>query len=177
MVPYGCTILLTAAGGLRDDPRSTRLASSVRLPLLDAPVYPKRASSQPVPCTCHSQIERLGMPLSGDRIGPASPYLLHITAHSLPAWRCSAISFSHRPASISILTGLALCIMATPGSSQQPALLLDDRSDALKIPIIVLIVFSSIFVILRLGVSIKNRNFFLLTDHLLWIGHVRAEIP
>ncbi|KAH7082985.1 Alpha/Beta hydrolase protein [Paraphoma chrysanthemicola] len=51
---------------------------------------------------------------------------------------------------------------------------LDDRSDALKIPIVTLITFSSIFVVLRLGVSIRNRNFFLLTDHFLWTGHVLA---
>lgn len=52
---------------------------------------------------------------------------------------------------------------------------LDDRSNDLKIPIVTLIVFSSIFVFLRLGISWKNRNFFLLTDHLLWTGHVRGS--
>ena len=50
---------------------------------------------------------------------------------------------------------------------------LDDRSDALKIPVVTLIAFSSIFVLLRLAVSARKRNFFLLTDHLLWTGHVR----
>jgi hypothetical protein len=61
---------------------------------------------------------------------------------------------------------------ATTPNPQQD-LPLDDRSNALKIPIVVLIVFSSIFVLLRLGVSLRNRNFFLLTDHFLWTGHVR----
>jgi hypothetical protein len=61
-------------------------------------------------------------------------------------------------------------IMASTGPPQN--LPLDDRSDSLKIPIIVLIVLSSIFVILRLGVSFRNRNFTLLTDHFLWTGHV-----
>ncbi|KAF3006815.1 hypothetical protein E8E13_010509 [Curvularia kusanoi] len=51
---------------------------------------------------------------------------------------------------------------------------LDDRSKDLKIPIIALIVFSSIFVILRLYVSFRNRNFNQLTDHLLWTGHILA---
>ncbi|KAH4131240.1 hypothetical protein HBI81_005840 [Parastagonospora nodorum] len=55
-----------------------------------------------------------------------------------------------------------------------PNLPLDSRSNALKIPIIVLVTFSSIFVLFRLGVSFRNRNFFLLTDHLLWTGHVLA---
>jgi len=53
---------------------------------------------------------------------------------------------------------------------------LDNRSDALRIPIVVLIVFSSIFVLLRLGVSIRNRNFYLLTDHLLWTGYILAVV-
>ncbi|KAH7384660.1 Alpha/Beta hydrolase protein [Pyrenochaeta sp. MPI-SDFR-AT-0127] len=57
-----------------------------------------------------------------------------------------------------------------------PGLPLDDRSNALKIPIITLIVFSSIFVALRLGISWKNRNYFLLTDHLLWTGHALAIV-
>jgi len=64
--------------------------------------------------------------------------------------------------------------MAAPVPPQ--GLPLDDRSDALRIPIITLIVFSSIFVILRLGVSLRNRNFYLLTDHLLWTGHILAVI-
>ncbi|KAF7679772.1 alpha beta-hydrolase [Alternaria burnsii] len=51
---------------------------------------------------------------------------------------------------------------------------LDDRSNALKIPIITLIIFSSVFVLLRLGINWRNRNFFLLTDHLLWTGQVIA---
>lgn len=54
---------------------------------------------------------------------------------------------------------------------------LDDRSKDLKIPIVVLIIFSSIFVILRLCVSFRNRNFFQLTDHLLWTGHVSGQLP
>ena len=49
---------------------------------------------------------------------------------------------------------------------------LDDRSNDLKIPAITLMVFSSIFVVLRLYISWKNRNFFQLTDHFLWTGHV-----
>ncbi|KAF2628837.1 hypothetical protein BU25DRAFT_365834 [Macroventuria anomochaeta] len=53
---------------------------------------------------------------------------------------------------------------------------LDDRSNDLKIPIVTLIVFSSIFVSLRLYVSWKNRNFFQLTDHLLWTGHLLAIV-
>lgn len=53
---------------------------------------------------------------------------------------------------------------------------LDDRSNNLKIPIITLIVFSSIFVGLRLWISWKNRNFFQLTDHFLWSGHVRSSV-
>lgn len=57
-------------------------------------------------------------------------------------------------------------------STSAQGLPLDDRSNALKIPIVTLIVFSSIFVILRLGISWRNRNFFLLTDHLLWPGFV-----
>jgi hypothetical protein len=65
--------------------------------------------------------------------------------------------------------------MATPTSNAPPNLPLDDRSNALKIPIVVLIIFSSVFVVLRLGVSIRNRNFFLITDHLLWTGHVNAH--
>lgn len=56
-----------------------------------------------------------------------------------------------------------------------PNLPLDSRSDALKIPIIVLVTFSSIFVLFRLGVSFRNRNFFLFTDHLLWTGHVSTR--
>jgi hypothetical protein len=60
-------------------------------------------------------------------------------------------------------------------STTPEGLPLDDRSDALKIPIVVLIVFSSIFVALRLGISWRNRNYFLLTDHLLWTGHVSAR--
>jgi hypothetical protein len=67
-------------------------------------------------------------------------------------------------------TSVISTMSAPPGSTQN--LPLDDRSAALKIPIIVLICFSSIFVLLRLGVSFKNRNFFLLTDHFLWTGHV-----
>lgn len=51
---------------------------------------------------------------------------------------------------------------------------LDDRSKDLEIPIITLIVFSSVFVGLRLYISFKNRNFFQLTDHFLWTGHVSA---
>lgn len=54
---------------------------------------------------------------------------------------------------------------------------LDDRSKDLKIPIVVLIIFSSIFVILRLYVSFRNRNFYQLTDHLLWTGHVSGSLP
>jgi hypothetical protein len=54
-------------------------------------------------------------------------------------------------------------------------LALDDRSNALKIPIITLIIFSSTFVLLRLIVSWRNRNYFLLTDHLLWTGHVSKD--
>jgi hypothetical protein len=52
---------------------------------------------------------------------------------------------------------------------------LDDRSDSIRIPIIVLIVFSSVFVILRLAVSFRNRNLTLLTDHFLWTGHVSVH--
>ena len=52
---------------------------------------------------------------------------------------------------------------------------MDDRSNALKIPIIALIIFSSIFVLLRLGINFRNRNYFLLTDHLLWTGHVSRD--
>ncbi|KAF2134342.1 hypothetical protein P153DRAFT_307516 [Dothidotthia symphoricarpi CBS 119687] len=66
-------------------------------------------------------------------------------------------------------------IMSTSAATPQ-GLPLDDRSNALKIPIVTLIVFSSIFVALRLSISIKNRNYFLLTDHLLWTGHVLAII-
>jgi hypothetical protein len=62
--------------------------------------------------------------------------------------------------------------MAAPPPNTTEGLPLDDRSNSLKITIVALIVFSSIFVILRLGVSFRNRNFFLLTDHLLWTGHV-----
>ncbi|KAF1940274.1 hypothetical protein EJ02DRAFT_350338 [Clathrospora elynae] len=51
---------------------------------------------------------------------------------------------------------------------------LDDRSNVLKIPIITLIVFSSIFVALRLSISWRKKNYFLLSDHLLWTGHVLA---
>ncbi|KAF2036526.1 alpha/beta-hydrolase [Setomelanomma holmii] len=64
--------------------------------------------------------------------------------------------------------------MATSSTTPTQGLPLDDRSDSLKIPIIVLIVFSSIFVLLRLGVSFRNRNWFLLTDHFLWTGHILA---
>ncbi|KAF1929961.1 uncharacterized protein M421DRAFT_381590 [Didymella exigua CBS 183.55] len=53
---------------------------------------------------------------------------------------------------------------------------LDDRSKDLKIPIIALIVLSSIFVGLRLYISWKNRNFFQLTDHFLWTGHLLAIV-
>lgn len=60
--------------------------------------------------------------------------------------------------------------MAATGSTE--GLPLEDRSNDLKIPIITLIVFSSIFVILRLYISWRNRNFFQLTDHFLWTGHV-----
>ncbi|KAF2853152.1 alpha/beta-hydrolase [Plenodomus tracheiphilus IPT5] len=61
-------------------------------------------------------------------------------------------------------------------SAPPQGLPLDDRSDALRIPIVTLIVFSSIFVILRLGISLKNRNYFLLTDHLLWTGYLLAIV-
>jgi hypothetical protein len=72
-------------------------------------------------------------------------------------------------------TFLPLRIMSAPPI---PAgLPLDDRSRDLKIPIVVLIIFSSIFVILRLYVSFRNRNFFQLTDHLLWTGHVSGSLP
>lgn len=64
--------------------------------------------------------------------------------------------------------------MATISSTSPENLPLDDRSDALKFPIVILIVFSSIFVTLRLGVNFRNRSFFLLTDHFLWTGHVSA---
>jgi hypothetical protein len=60
---------------------------------------------------------------------------------------------------------------AVPAAPLQ-GLPLDDRSKDLKIPIITLIVFSSIFVISRLGVSWRNRSYFQLTDHFLWTGHV-----
>jgi hypothetical protein len=60
-------------------------------------------------------------------------------------------------------------------STTPEGLPLDDRSNALKIPIVVLIVFSSIFVVLRLSISWRNRKYFLLTDHLLWTGHVSAK--
>ena len=60
--------------------------------------------------------------------------------------------------------------MAAPVPPQ--GLPLDNRSNDLKIPIVALIIFSSIFVCLRLGISWRNRNFFLLTDHLLWTGYV-----
>ena len=62
--------------------------------------------------------------------------------------------------------------MSTGASTE--GLPLDDRSNDLKIPIITLITFSSIFVGLRLYVSLKNRNFFQLTDHFLWTGHVSS---
>ncbi|EUC34371.1 hypothetical protein COCCADRAFT_35937 [Bipolaris zeicola 26-R-13] len=62
--------------------------------------------------------------------------------------------------------------MAVPTTPE--GLPLDDRSNAIKIPLIVLIIFSSIFVAIRLGINWRNRNFFLLTDHLLWTGHVVA---
>ncbi|KAH9864250.1 hypothetical protein J1614_010184, partial [Plenodomus biglobosus] len=65
-------------------------------------------------------------------------------------------------------------VMAAPAPPQ--GLPLDDRSDALRIPIITLIVFSSIFVVLRIGISLKNRHFFLLTDHLLWTGYLLAIV-
>lgn len=64
--------------------------------------------------------------------------------------------------------------MAVPTTSE--GLPLDDRSNAIKIPLIVLIIFSSIFVAIRLGINWKNRNFFLLTDHLLWTGHVGVAL-
>ncbi|KAH8730795.1 Alpha/Beta hydrolase protein [Phaeosphaeriaceae sp. PMI808] len=57
-----------------------------------------------------------------------------------------------------------------------PGLPLDDRSKSIQIPIVVLITLSSVFVIIRLSVSIKNRNFFLLTDHFLWTGHIIAMV-
>ncbi|CAA9956736.1 hypothetical protein CFE70_000333 [Pyrenophora teres f. teres 0-1] len=63
--------------------------------------------------------------------------------------------------------------MASP-SAPPTNLPLDDRSLAIKVPIISLICFSSIFVCLRLGVNWKNKNFFMLTDHLLWTGYVLA---
>lgn len=53
---------------------------------------------------------------------------------------------------------------------------LDDRSKDLKIPIITLIVFSSIFVGLRLYTSWRNRNFYQLTDHFLWTGFVSVTV-
>ncbi|KAJ4338988.1 hypothetical protein N0V95_007908 [Ascochyta clinopodiicola] len=53
---------------------------------------------------------------------------------------------------------------------------LDDRANDLKIPIVTLIIFSSIFVGLRLYISWKNRNYFQLTDHLLWTGHLLAVV-
>lgn len=53
---------------------------------------------------------------------------------------------------------------------------LDDRSKDLKIPIVALIVFSSIFVGLRLYTSWRNRNFYQLTDHFLWTGYVSLMV-
>ncbi|KAJ4381918.1 hypothetical protein N0V86_003287 [Didymella sp. IMI 355093] len=53
---------------------------------------------------------------------------------------------------------------------------LDDRSKDLKIPIVALVLFSLIFVSLRLYTSWKNRNFFQLTDHFLWTGFLLAVI-
>lgn len=64
--------------------------------------------------------------------------------------------------------------MAVPTTPE--GLPLDDRSNAIKIPLIVLIIFSSIFVAIRLGINWRNRNFFLLTDHLLWTGHVSVAL-
>jgi hypothetical protein len=66
--------------------------------------------------------------------------------------------------------------MAPPPPNASEGLPLDDRSNSLKITIVALIVFSSIFVLLRLGVSFRNRNFFLLTDHFLWTGHVSVPL-
>jgi hypothetical protein len=66
--------------------------------------------------------------------------------------------------------------METSPPTAPQGLPLDNRSDSLKITIVALIAFSSIFVILRLGVSFRNRNFFLLTDHFLWVGHVSVPI-
>ena len=63
--------------------------------------------------------------------------------------------------------------MSAPAAPLQ-GLPLDDRSKDLKIPIVTLIVFSSVFVILRLAVSWKNRSYFQLTDHFLWSGHVSS---
>ncbi|KAF9737629.1 integral membrane protein [Paraphaeosphaeria minitans] len=56
------------------------------------------------------------------------------------------------------------------------ALPLNNRSSDLKISVVTLIVFSSIFVFLRLYVSWRNRNFFQATDHFLWTGHLLAMI-
>ena len=69
-----------------------------------------------------------------------------------------------------VLTGPS---MSTTVSTE--GLPLDNRSNDLKIPIITLIIFSSIFVALRLYISWRNRNFFQLTDHFLWTGHVSVS--
>lgn len=61
--------------------------------------------------------------------------------------------------------------MSSP-ANPPPQMPLNDRSNDLKIPIVVLIIFSSVFVTLRLGISWKNMKYFQLTDHFLWTGHV-----
>lgn len=87
-------------------------------------------------------------------------------------WRGDSIGDLRSLLHSTVPSFLPLRVMSAPPI---PAgLPLDDRSKDLKIPIVALTIFSSIFVILRLCVSFRNRNFHQFTDHLLWTGHVRG---
>jgi hypothetical protein len=57
-------------------------------------------------------------------------------------------------------------------SAWPPGLPQDNRQKDIFITAPILVVFSTIFVVLRLGVSIRNKKYTLLSDHLLLLGTV-----
>ncbi|KAL5398726.1 hypothetical protein PMIN02_001251 [Paraphaeosphaeria minitans] len=98
--------------------------------------------------------------------------LLNTSSCNSTAWRGPIVSsFRFFFFGISSLRNWAIMSAAST-----EALPLNNRSSDLKISVVTLIVFSSIFVFLRLYVSWRNRNFFQATDHFLWTGHLLAMI-
>lgn len=98
-------------------------------------------------------------------------------AHHIPPFvnaplRWEKISFDRRR-SFSTLSPLQSIIMATPSGPPSGGLPMDNRQKDIFITAPTLVVFSTIFVCLRLSVSLRNKKYFLLTDYLLLLGAVR----